>query len=173
MFTVIIAEKEHIDRIREYDIFLSPFADHRHIALCRWYPEKDTLAEAVPELRETVAREKTWRALILTTGEGLPYRNPFDLVPFEPPQKEWEEPLEEYLPRLRQVKLAAFDAAAEKPLTKLVTHLCRQPLVQAGRNGWGRVTRSLPSISWRPSINSSSAAASPPTRDWTSPCHRR
>lgn len=70
MFTVIIAEKEHIDRIREYDIFLSPFADHRHIALCRWYPEKDTLAEAVPELRETVAREKTWRALILTTGEA-------------------------------------------------------------------------------------------------------
>ena len=106
MFTVIIAEKEHIDRIREYDIFLSLFADHRHIALCRWYPEKDTLAEAVPELRETVAREKTWRALILTTGEGLTYRNPFDLVPFEPPQKEWEEPLEEYLPRLRQVKLA-------------------------------------------------------------------
>lgn len=137
MFTVIIAEKEHIDRIREYDIFLSPFADHRHIALCRWYPEKDTLAEAVPELRETVAREKTWRALILTTGEGLTYRNPFDLVPFEPPQKEWEEPLEEYLPRLRQVKLAAFDAAAEKPLTKLVTHLCRQPLVQAGRNSVG------------------------------------
>lgn len=137
MFTVIIAEKEHIDRIREYDIFLSPFADHRRIALCRWYPEKDTLAEAVPELRETVAREKTWRALILTTGEGLTYRNPFDLVPFEPPQKEWEEPLEEYLPRLRQVKLAAFDAAAEKPLTKLVTHLCRQPLVQAGRNGVG------------------------------------
>lgn len=137
MFTVIIAEKEHIDRIREYDIFLSPFADHRRIALCRWYPEKDTLAEAVPELRETVAREKTWRALILTTGEGLTYRNPFDLVPFEPPQKEWEEPLEEYLPRLRQVKLAAFDAAAEKPLTKLVTHLCRQPLVQAGRNSVG------------------------------------
>ena len=56
MFTVIIAEKEHIDRSREYDIFLSPFADHRHIALCRWYPEKDTLAEAVPELRETGAR---------------------------------------------------------------------------------------------------------------------
>ena len=57
--------------------------------------KKDTMAEAVPELRETVAREKTWRALILTTGEGLTYRNPFDLVPFEPPQKEWEEPLEE------------------------------------------------------------------------------
>ncbi len=35
--------------------------------------------------------------------------------------------------------------------------------MQAGRNS-GESDPSLPSISWRPSINSSSAAASPPTR---------
>ena len=44
MFTVIIAEKEHIDRIREYDVFLKPFADLRRVALCRWEPQEDAAA---------------------------------------------------------------------------------------------------------------------------------
>ena len=98
MFTVIIAEKEHIDRIRGYDIFLSPFADHRHIALCRWYPEKDMLAEAVPELRGRPWPVKKRGALILTTGEGLTYRNPLTWCRLSRRRREWEEPLRNICP---------------------------------------------------------------------------
>ena len=133
MFTVIIAEKEHIDRIREYDVFLKPFADLRHIALCRWEPQEDTLRKAVPELEEVVAGEKVWRAVILNTSEGSLQRNPYDLVSYTPPQRD-EDDMPAYLAKLREEKFAAFRQAIQKPLTRLVTYLCDQPLIQEGRN---------------------------------------
>lgn len=133
MFTVIIAEKEHIDRIREYDVFLKPFADLRRVALCRWEPQEDTLRKAVPELEAAVTGEKEWRAVILNTSEGVSRRNPYDLVSYTPPQRD-EDDMPSYLEKLRKEKFSAFQQAIQKPLTRLATYLCEQPLIQEGRN---------------------------------------
>ncbi len=133
MFTVIITEKEHIDRIREYDVFLKPFADPRRIALCRWEPQEDTLQKAVPGLEAAVTGEKVWRAVILNTSEGVSQRNPYDLVSYTPPQRD-EDNMPAYLEKLQREKFSAFRQAIRKPLARLATYLCEQPLIQGGRN---------------------------------------
>ena len=117
----------------EYDVFLKPFADLRHIALCRWEPQEDTLRKAVPELEAAVAGERVWRAVILNTNEGITQRNPYDLVSYTPPQRD-EDNMPAYLERLREEKFSAFRQAIRKPLTRLATYLCEQPLIQEGRN---------------------------------------
>ena len=85
MFTVVVAEKEHIDSIREYEVFLKPFIDDAHVEFCEWRPEEDTLADSVPHLVETVARERDWRAVVLCDTVGMERKNPFNRVEFTPP----------------------------------------------------------------------------------------
>ena len=53
MFTVLIAEKEHIDAIRRDNaLFFEPFLNNRELAFCRWIPGGETLDEAVPDLTD-------------------------------------------------------------------------------------------------------------------------
>ena len=88
LFTVVIAEKEYIDSIREYEIFLKPFIDRETIAFCEWNRDGQTLTESVPTLVETVARREHLRALVLCGEEGLNKRNPFHLVEYHPPEED-------------------------------------------------------------------------------------
>lgn len=134
MFTVVIAEKEHLDGIKEYGSFLRPFIDAVHISLCEWRPEEKSLSEAVPELIEQVSRHDEWRAVVIADGAGIGQKNPFDLVHYEAPARVDGESAEAYLLRVRQAKFAAFDRAAEQPLTRLATWLCESPLISEGRN---------------------------------------
>lgn len=134
MFTVVIAEKEHLDGIKEYSSFLKPFLDAVHISFCEWKPEEKTLSDAVPELIAQVSRHDEWRAIVVADGAGLRQKNPFDLAHYEAPVRGDEESREEYLLRVRQAKFAAFDRAAEQPLTRLATWLCEGPLISEGRN---------------------------------------
>lgn len=136
MFTVVIAEKEHIDSIQEYQVFLQPFIDKTRVAFCRWLPGEETLSAAVPQLTDCVARRSEWRVIVLCGEQGLNNRNPFDVVPFHPPVQEGETPEDKarYLEQLRQAKFDAFALAARQPLTRLMTWLCQQPLVTGGRN---------------------------------------
>lgn len=144
MFTVVIAEKEHIDSIREYGVFLKPFLNDACVAFCEWRTGERTLADSVPHLQETVARCRQWRAVILTDESGLERKNPFQMVDFTPPpftplaEIEDEEAVDQhrraYLEVLREGKFQAFEQAAEQSLTRLVTYLCAGPLVTRGRN---------------------------------------
>lgn len=149
LFTVVIAEQEHIDNIKQCQVFLQPFLDKRRMAFCPWFPEELTLADSVPRLVESVAGHQQWRAVVVCGEEGLNKRNPFDTVPYHPPVKRaetvWEtraegaegdarSALEEYLEQLRQAKFQAYDQAARQPLTRLMTHLCEGPLVTRGKN---------------------------------------
>lgn len=143
MFTVVIAEKEHIDSIREYSVFLKPFIDDAHVEFCEWRPEEDALADSVPHLVETVAREREWRAIVLCDAAGMERKNPFDRVEFTPPvfvpldsedEEEVKEHRREYLEQLKQAKFRAFDQAARQPLTRLMTRLCAGPLVTKNKN---------------------------------------
>ena len=84
MFTVLIAEKEHIDAIRqENKLFFEPFLENKELAFCEWNPGGETLSEAVPGLYDTVGRQRQWRAIILerTDKDLIKTQNPFDSVP--------------------------------------------------------------------------------------------
>lgn len=134
MFTVVIAEQEHISGIEEYEMFLKPFLNKTNVVFCPWNTQGQTLDEAVPDLERAVARHQDWRAVIVTPEQGLYQRNPFQYVCYEAPEREDQEPEEAYFDRLWQVKKAAFEEAARQPLTRLVTYLCEGPMVSGGMN---------------------------------------
>lgn len=134
MFTVVLTEQLHLDGIAEFRTFLEPFLNCPNIAFCRWLPEGNTLAEAVPDLTATVARHEQWRIVVVCPDDRIDRKNPFDLVSWEPPtaDREWEQA--EYLRQLRQAKSRAYAQAIRLPLTKLMTWLCEAPMVTEGLN---------------------------------------
>ena len=96
MFTVVIAEKEHLDSIQENMVFLEPFIDKRNVAFCEWKTDEQSLKESVPKLEETVSRRDSWRAVIVCNEDGLNQKNPFDLVTFKAPVRTFDKaPMEE------------------------------------------------------------------------------
>lgn len=137
MFTVVIAEQEHISGIAEYEMFLKPFLDKANVAFCPWNTQGATLDEAVPDLERAVARHEPWRAVILCPEQGLYQRNPFQTVTYTAPERQDSETPEAYFDRLWEQKRLAFEEAARQPLTKLVTYLCEGPMVAGGKNNAG------------------------------------
>ncbi len=145
MLTVLIAEKEHIDAIRqENKLFFEPFLESKELAFCYWNTEGQSLRDSVPGLVEAVGRTKEWRAVIInkTTEESLQKRNPFDAVDcselsslVEPKQQpdrdealeEWEKCWIEYYEALAKGKEAVYKKALGQPLQKLSTWLCFRP----------------------------------------------
>ncbi len=151
MFTVLIAEKEHIDAIRqENKLFFEPFLEKDELAFCYWNLEGQNLQDSVPGLMDAVGRKKDWRAVILNSGtpETLKQRNPFDVVdrsgldalthpPVQPPfvtnpesaeaeeeLAQWESGWEAYYEALSKARDDTYRAAMEFPLQKLATWLC-------------------------------------------------
>ena len=134
MFTVVIAEQEHISSIQEYHSFLKPFLTEGKVAFCRWNTDGHTLAEAVPELVSAVARNEHWRAVVVINEQGLTQRNPFDLVPCDIPEKDPDEDTETYLATVQKIKFRAYEEASQLPLPRLMAHLCAEPLTSGGTN---------------------------------------
>ena len=145
MFTVIIAEKEHIDAIQqENKLFFEPFLESKELAFCYWNPEGQSLYDSVPELMDTVGRNKKWRAIIINNckGDMLKARNPFDVVdnssvnalsvPVRQPDSEddwqsWADEWQVYYESLKAEKEKVYKSALELPLQKLSTWLCYRP----------------------------------------------
>ena len=145
MFTVLIAEKEHIDAIRqENKLFFEPFLESKKLAFCNWYPAGQNLEDSVPGLLDAVGRRREWRAVIInsTTAESLKSRNPFDVVDYSAVaalqvpdcQSDTEEAWEQaeacwnaYFDTLAKEKEAIYRSAMEHPLQKLATWLCFKP----------------------------------------------
>ena len=134
MFTVVISEQEHLDSIVEYKAFLKPFLDKGDIALCRWNPEGETLTDMVPELNATVSRHQKWRLVVICDEEGLKYRNPFDVVRHRDPERPEGMEDAQYYELRREARNESYNRAAGKPLTKLMTWLCRAPIVSESAN---------------------------------------
>ena len=142
MFTVLIAEKQHIDAIRqENKLFFEPFLESKEIAFCYWNPAGQTLDESVPGLLDAVGRRRDWRAAIIKNCNiaTSKMRNPFDIVEHDaidslnvPPQQpqddesldEWESSWKEYYKALTAEKENIYKSALELPLQKLATWLC-------------------------------------------------
>ena len=129
MFTVVIAEQEHLNSIKEYQAFLKPFTDNESIAFCGWDMDGRNLVEAVPELAATVQRHTQWRLIVLCDEEGIHQKNPFDRVPYTAPERREEMTDREYWQAVTQAKCEAYERAATKPLVRLMTWLCQSPMV--------------------------------------------
>lgn len=145
MFTVLIAEKEHIDAIRQNNrLFFEPFLESKELAFCYWNPAGQTLEDSVPGLSDAVGRQKKWRAVIInnSTEESSKLRNPFDIVDYsalnslvqpsrqpqlEEPVEKWESEWREYYDALFSEKENIYKSALELPLQKLTTWLCFKP----------------------------------------------
>lgn len=145
MFTVLIAEKVHIDAIRqENKLFFEPFLESKELAFCYWNPAEQSLQESVPGLVEAVGRRKDWRVVIINncSTESAKERNPFDVVghseldalvaPTTQPEPEetleqWEVAWKTYYSELTMRKEIVYQKALEYPLQKLCTWLCFQP----------------------------------------------
>ncbi|MCD8150244.1 MAG: hypothetical protein LUE92_11960 [Clostridiales bacterium] len=138
MYTVIIAEQEHIDNIREYRLFLEPFMKKTQFAFCPWNPEeRDSMKKSVPDLEREVAHREEWRAVILCDERGLKKKNPFNIVEYAAP--EWDEDgsesMEDFYDRRMAAHKAAYKLAADEPLVRLVTRLCEDPVVRKRGDG--------------------------------------
>lgn len=145
MFTVLIAEKEHIGAIQqENKLFFEPFLESKELALCHWNPAGQTLQEAVPGLLNAVGRRKEWRAVIINncTVHLSQKRNPFDVVDYsvlemlkEPNRqlreneelKDWENTWQTYYDTLTVEKESVYRSALEHPFQRLATWLCFRP----------------------------------------------
>ena len=145
MFTVLIAEKEHIDAIRqENKLFFEPFLESKELAFCYWNPKGQNLQDSVPGLLDAVGRRKDWRAVIINncTIKSSKIRNPFDVVDHsgldalvmpkrQPAENEsiegWENSWKEYYDALTAEKENVYKSALEQPFQKLATWLCFRP----------------------------------------------
>ena len=145
LFTVLIAEKEHIDAIRqENKLFFEPFLENKDLAFCYWNPAGQNLQDSVPGLLDAVGRRKEWRAIVInsSSAELLKQQNPFDVVDSsalaalkepcrqlgsEEPLVAWEKNWKEYYSALASVKEDIYRSALEHPLQKLSTWLCFKP----------------------------------------------
>lgn len=145
MFTVLIAEKEHIDAVQqENKLFFEPFLANKELAFCQWNPAGQSLVEAVPGLLDAVGRRKEWRAVIISPRDGEFYktRNPFDVVDpaafnaLQPPNRQlaegesrdhWEADWKTYCDKVFAEKELLCKQAMEHPLQKLTTWLSFTP----------------------------------------------
>ena len=154
MFTVIVAKKEFIDSINEYSLFLKPFLDKSKVSFCEWIPSEKAPADSVPTLEHTVKNTEKWRLIVVDDELDTAKKNPFDAVGYEEPVLEpmssFDESFEdanpdeedlfyrkqkdhlnqaysEYLKTFRPAKHAAYEAAANKPLTRLMAFLNEKP----------------------------------------------
>ena len=145
MFTVLIAEKEHIDSIQqENKLFFEPFLKNKELAFCYWDPSGQNLGDSAPGLPEIVGRKKEWRAVIINscTKDSLKMRNPFDVVDKsrlaglsapapQPDSKEswdkWEADWKAYYDALTKAKESVYKSALEHPLQRLSAWLCFRP----------------------------------------------
>ena len=145
MFTVLIAEKEHIDAIRQGNkLFFEPFLNSKELAFCYWNPAGQNLQDSVPGLLDAVGRTRNWRAIILNPfkAEQAKTQNPYDTVDYSGlsklvmPQRQlsegeswedWEKSWEAYDNDLAKEKEAIYKRALELPLQKLATWLCFRP----------------------------------------------
>ena len=82
MFTVVIADKKHLNAIKEENsLFFESFLKNKEIAFCEWNVSGQTFKESVPDLASVVGRRELWKAVIINPhSEKIELINPFDVV---------------------------------------------------------------------------------------------
>ena len=125
MFTVIIAEKNIIEMLHKFNMFLAPLLNYE-IAFCEWHRNGKTLDEMLPDLYDIIALKDKWRAIIVNQ-DGLNKINPFDYTEYCDTYKvknrvDWTK-----LKEQRVSRLETYMRATTNPLVKLTASLCNMP----------------------------------------------
>ena len=136
MFTVVIAEKNHLQQIEEMKMFLFPLMNPKKFSFCEWNPQGKSLNQVLPGLYDAVRHREEWRALIVCDDGGLQSKNPYERAFYTPPRRKDFASEEEYLAEVRARKFAAFEEAAKQPLVRLTAWLTDRPTVTKGKNNW-------------------------------------
>ena len=129
MLTVVIAEKQFIDLYERLHVFVKPLM-REEIVFCEWNREGSNLMDMLPDIYDIVKHQTQWRAVIVDE-DRLSQVNPFDKTQYvdqvKLPRRKapWEQ-----LRQRQEQRLAAYDAAAKEPLTRLTTGLCGIPAFQ-------------------------------------------
>ena len=122
MFTVIIAEKKHIDWLKKSILYTDVFRDDEQFVFCPWNTKGQSIETALPTLYECVGKRQSWKAIVLADCFDKNKKNPFDVseykkveVPFTTDENELKKNYDEELRR----RLNAYDKSKENPLTVL------------------------------------------------------
>ena len=135
----MIAEREFLDKVEEYRVFLDPFLKKDNVVFCEWFPTHTRFADILPALPSLIGRRQEWRAVIVCNENGIEKKNPFDFTSDYAPQRfdgvlpgdrldeQDHRDFQEYIEEEHRKKLRAYDAAVANPLTRLCTFLCDPP----------------------------------------------
>lgn len=133
LFTVIICSQAFIDKCQSaYCGFLKPLLDNdEQYAFCPWDATKQTMDEAVPDLRRLIDKKKDWRAVAVLDDEiygrhNILKRNPFNFVDSENLLKDLKS-LEE-VAEFRKKTTESCRKTIDNPLMKLGIWLDGSPL---------------------------------------------
>ena len=124
MFTVVIAEKQLLDDIKNYGRLLDSLIDKDNTTFCEWHTEEDSFQKAVPKLARAIGGRKKWRALIVCGVENLYKNNPFDFVNYDEEIQGVEDKKS-----LHKIKMACYEKAVNNPLVKLAARLGQWPAI--------------------------------------------
>lgn len=138
MRTIIFATQKHIDFINEYKAFLAPFYKDENVVFCPWNISGNSLDDCAPDLYKCLQGTVKWRAIILCDDENAQKKlNPFDLVGTKSTASfssgsedvtEYQREYYNYMQKVQEDRLAAYETACTQPLTRLSTYLCQLPL---------------------------------------------
>ena len=91
MLTVLLYDERLSSMITEYRPFWDPFLSSGEFAVCKWRTQGRTVADALPDLYDTVGEEGDWRAVVLYHSMAEVGSNPFDFFEGTESAKEVEE----------------------------------------------------------------------------------
>lgn len=128
MLTVIFAEKEIIEKINRYKLFLKPLLENKEIAFCEINLEKDNIEDIAPDIHKVINNCDSWKALIVAPIEKHKL-NPFDFTGYKEnfllkrkKEIDWTM-FSNYLSTRRD----NYERAIENPLMKLSFALGAEP----------------------------------------------
>lgn len=125
MFTVVIAEKQLLKDIGDYDKLLGYMYDKKQVAFCEWHAEKKDFNAVVPQLQSLIYKKDQWRAIVICDESMLTQDNPFDYVNYSVINGAVNDE------ERHKKTLALYEKAVENSLVKLTARLCPKPIVTA------------------------------------------
>ena len=124
MFTVVIAEKKHIKKIKKNLLYKDVFRDDTKFAFCPWNIGENSLELALPTLYECVGKRHQWRAILFTDVLNQTAKNPFDVAQFKADRLGFTKDEKAFDEELSLRKQAYSRTVEENPLAILLQMLC-------------------------------------------------
>lgn len=127
MLTVIIAEKHIIEQYEQNSMLLAPFANEETV-FCRWNCEGRSIEEMLPDLKNIISFNSSWRAVVVTdmNNETL---NPFDFVHYSDyiDQSIQLDFNESFLNQCKRM-FACYESSVSNPLTRISAAFFETPV---------------------------------------------